>query len=636
MKRKSVVRMRLSPEFDAIIAADAEVVAMPGAADIGGGDSAGWGKGLYAPVWLEAEGGVLFADMGHHRLLLWIPGEEPVLAGQCGGAVGGMAIDRHGRIIGCDWSGRRVIAQGLDGGAEVLADGFDGRSFERPAGVCPGNDGDLFFLDRKETFPPPPPDLATTGRSAIYRIRADGRVEDTGIALAAPGGMAFDARRSRLLVTETAQRQVWSYPVGADGAVKASGGTLLAMLDGEGKGAPHAIARDAGGVIFTGGPGGVWVLDRDGKALGILHLPASKVTGLSLGGGRLWITTPVGIAFVPLGAGVSGGALAAAPAILRQPLGFDQVIERHDPELDRIIAPDTAIVNYAWGEFFDDLGGGEDYLAACSLEGLIWDSRQQALLFSDIGNDRRMRLNPETGSIILNNQPTGNTNGATFDRDGNILSCEQGARRVTRTMPNGMRVTVIDRTNDGRRLNCPNDITVRADGHIYFTDPFWNFGDGRTTDIGHAATWHLAPDGTLTEFGGNWIVCNGLALSVDERTLFVNDSYNYHIRAFDLRPDGTVDGASDRVHCELKGPGEGKPDGMKLDVAGNIYCGGPGGLWVLGPTGRHLGTIVHGATQTNNLIFGGRDWRDLFFCNWLSLHSVRTLIPGVRTLDARA
>jgi len=331
----------------------------------------------------------------------------------------------------------------------------------------------------------------------------------------------------------------------------------------------------------------------------------------------------------------AAGSAPVSPAVLRQPLGFDQAIERHDPAFDRVVPVDAQITNLASGGFFDDLGGGEDEYYSRSLEGLYWDSREACLMFSDIGNSRRMRFTPATGAITQAHYPTGNTNGATLDPAGNVLSCEHSERRVSVRLANGERVTLVDRTADGRRLNHPNDIVMRSDGNVYFTDPWWDFGAGETSEIGHAATWRLSPQGLLEEFAGNWRVCNGLALSVDERVLFVNDSYGPHIRAFDLDADGRVDSASDRIFCELNGTRDGKPDGMKIDTAGNVYCGGSGGLWVFSPEGRHLGTIVHGSTQTNNICFGGPDWQTLYFCSWTSLHSVPLLVPGIRTLDAR-
>ena len=95
-----------------------------------------------------------------------------------------------------------------------------------------------------------------------------------------------------------------------------------------------------------------------------------------------------------------------------------------------------------------------------------------------------------------------------------------------------------------------------------------------------------------------------------------------------MLPDGRIDRKSDRVFCDLSGPREGAPDGMKVDRVGNVYCGGSGGLWIISPTGKHLGTIVHGGTQTNNIAFGERDWKTLFFVSWVSLHAVKLLVPG--------
>lgn len=635
MDRRRAVRTVLDRAFDLIVPNDASILAMPGEMDIGGGDSAGWGRGLASPSWLEDVGGISVADTAHHRLILWVPGQRPTLLAKTPGAIVGAASDRNGGFVGCDWAGRRVVARQADGSTKTLAESFAGRRFNRPGDICTGPSGVLYFTDQKLPFPPNEPGIETLPDSGVYGLDK-GELFDTGIRIDLPGGLSFDAARSRLLVSEPRALRIHAFPVAPDGSVDGSAGTIVATLDGTAKGAPHGLCIDAAGRIHAGGPGGIWVLDPSGAALGIVHLPASRVTGLAIGGGRLWITTPVGAGAIDLAAGIEAPRQdVVAPAILRQPLGFDQLIERHDPAFDRIVPPDAAIANLASGGFFDDLGGGEDELYSRSLEGLYWDSREDCLMFSDIGNSRRMRFTPSTGAITQAHFPTGFTNGATLDHDGNTLSCEHAGRRISRRLPNGERVNVVDRTDDGRRLNHPNDIVIRSDGNIYFTDPWWDFGAGEASEIGHAATWHLDPDRRLHEFGGDWIVCNGLALSLDERILFVNDSYKYHIRAFDLAPDGSVDTSSDRVFCELKGAGDGKPDGMKLDLAGNVYCGGPRGLWVFSPEGRHLGTIVHGATQTNNLCFGGEEWRTLFFCSWISLHSVPLLIPGVRTLDAR-
>ena len=111
--------------------------------------------------------------------------------------------------------------------------------------------------------------------------------------------------------------------------------------------------------------------------------------------------------------------------------------------------------------------------------------------------------------------------------------------------------------------------------------------------------------------------------------LYINDSRRAHIRAFDVQPNGSLALATDRVFCELKGDRSGVPDGMKVDVEGNMYCGGSGGIWVLDPSGKHLGTIVHGHGATTNLAWGDSDWQTIYFTTRNNLGSVRVKIPGV-------
>ena len=122
---------------------------------------------------------------------------------------------------------------------------------------------------------------------------------------------------------------------------------------------------------------------------------------------------------------------------------------------------------------------------------------------------------------------------------------------------------------------------------------------------------------------------NGLAFSPDESVLYVNDSRRGHIRAYDMQPNGTPALASGRVFADLRGERSGVPDGMKIDVEGNVYCGGSGGIWVLDPNGKHLGTIVHGATATTNVAFGGSDWKTLYFTTWNTLGRIQLKIAGV-------
>ena len=224
---------------------------------------------------------------------------------------------------------------------------------------------------------------------------------------------------------------------------------------------------------------------------------------------------------------------------------------------------------------------------------------------------------------------TNRSNGLTRDRQGRLVACEHDSRRVTRLEADGS-VTVLANSFQGRQLNRPNDVVVKSDGSIYFTDPWTHRRPAEQWELDFSGVYRLSPDlGRLTLLLKDFVVPNGLAFTPDESVLYVNDSRRGHIRAFDLQPDGSLARASDRVFCDLQGDRPGVPDGMKVDVEGNVYCGGSGGLWILDPKGEHLGTIVHGAPATTNLAFGGPDWRTLFFTTRNSLGSVQTKIAGL-------
>ena len=365
-----------------------------------------------------------------------------------------------------------------------------------------------------------------------------------------------------------------------------------------------------------------------------LRHPASKTTNLAWGGDdwtTLFFTTAVGLGSVetrtrgiPLPAAPPGAPAGAPPAAppgapaggASRPLRIDRRIERHHRDLDRIITPGTEIVELASGGLVDDLGGGASYRFGCTLEGPAWVEDGGYLFFSDIGNDRRMKWAPGEGVSVLH-QPTNHANGATLDAAGRIVACEHSARRVTRRDQDGT-ITVVADQWEGRRLSRPNDVVVSSGGAVYFTAPWWDFGSGDRREIEFNGVFRVSPDlATVAPVVRDFELPNGLCFSPDESVLYVNDTRRHHIRAFDVLPDGALDLGSDRIFAELGGDAPGAPDGMKVDVEGNLYCGGSGGLWILNPSGAHLGTIVHGAAQTTNLAFGGPDWKTLFFVSWV-------------------
>ena len=142
--------------------------------------------------------------------------------------------------------------------------------------------------------------------------------------------------------------------------------------------------------------------------------------------------------------------------------------------------------------------------------------------------------------------------------------------------------------------------------------------------------YRVSPDlGSLHVLVWDFVVPNGLAFSPDERILYINDSRRGHIRAFDFEPTGLLAMATDRVFATLQDDRIGVPDGMKVDMEGNVYCGGTGGIWIMDPRGTKLGRIVHGAPATTNLAFGGDDWKTLYFTSRNHLGSVNVKIPGI-------
>jgi len=290
-------------------------------------------------------------------------------------------------------------------------------------------------------------------------------------------------------------------------------------------------------------------------------------------------------------------------------------IEQSAPELERIVSSSQSI---------DELGtgyGGDQGPA----EGPLWWKEGGYLLFSDIHNNRRMKWAPGDGvSVFL--EPTNRANGLTRDIQGRLIACEHDSRRVTRQEPDGS-ITVVANNYQGRRLNRPNDVVVKSDGCIYFTDP------GAPTpglDLDFSGVYRVTPDlGTLTLLVRDFVVPNGLAFSPDESVLYINDTRRSHIRAFDMQPNGMLALASDRVFVNLQGERPGVTDGMKLDVEGNVYCGGSGGVWVMDPDGKHLGTIVHGQPATTNIAWGGDDWKTLYITTRNTLASIQLKIAGL-------
>jgi gluconolactonase len=292
-------------------------------------------------------------------------------------------------------------------------------------------------------------------------------------------------------------------------------------------------------------------------------------------------------------------------------------IERLDPALDAILSP-TEPVRWLAEGFGGDVGPAE---------GPLWWKEGGYLLFSDIQNDRQMKYTPGQGATLFK-QGVNRSNGLTRDLQGRLLAAEHDSRRVTRIEPDGS-LTVIANSFQGKRLLRPNDVVVKSDGSIYFTDP-GGPAIPEQWDVTVAGVYRVTPDlGTMTLIADDFVGPNGLAFSHDERVLYIADSRRRHLRAFEMQPNGALLKQSGRLVAELGGAEPGNPDGLKVDTAGNIYVGGGGGLWILDPNGKKLGRIVHGHPATTNIAFGGPDWKTLYFTSRTHLGGVNIRIAGV-------
>jgi sugar lactone lactonase YvrE len=261
-------------------------------------------------------------------------------------------------------------------------------------------------------------------------------------------------------------------------------------------------------------------------------------------------------------------------------------------------------------------------------EGPLWHP-DGFLLFSDVPGNTIYQWQPNNPVEVFR-RPSGNANGNTFDRLGRLITAEHSNRRISRTEKDGKVITLVEKYQ-GKRLNSPNDLVVKSDGSIYFTDPPYGIKSAQQ-ELDFSGVYRLDTEGNLTLLFSDFVRPNGIAFSPDETKLYVNDSEAGQIRVFDIKPDGTL--ANGRIFAEQKNPNQpGVPDGMKVDIKGNVYSTGPGGVWVFSPEGNLLG-IIQLPEVPANLAWGDRDYQTLYLTARNSLYRVRLKIPGVRVITS--
>jgi len=269
-------------------------------------------------------------------------------------------------------------------------------------------------------------------------------------------------------------------------------------------------------------------------------------------------------------------------------------------------------------------------------EGPVWFADGNYLVWSDIPNNRLLRWTPENGVDVFN-ADSNYTNGNTRDRQGRLVSCQHGGRRVIRTEPDGSQTVIADSYN-GKPLNSPNDVVVKSDGSIWFTDP--NYGimsnyEGYKADMEQDGCFVYRVSADLSEItvvADDFAKPNGLAFSPDEKTFYIADSGvshdpdgPHHIRAFDVREDGTL--FNNRVFANVS---PGLPDGFRLDTEGNIWTSAADGVHCYAPDGTLLGKIKVPEVVAN-LTFGGPRKNRLFITGTTSLYAVFVSATGAQT-----
>jgi gluconolactonase len=269
-------------------------------------------------------------------------------------------------------------------------------------------------------------------------------------------------------------------------------------------------------------------------------------------------------------------------------------------------------------------------------EGPAWFGAGRYLLWSDIPNNRIMRWDGTDGSVSVYRQPSNNTNGHTVDRQGRLISCEHLGRRVSRTEHDGS-ITILADRFEGKRFNSPNDVVVKSDNSIWFTDPAygidWDYeGEKAESEIGGCHVYRIAPDGTISRVADDFVRPNGLAFSPDESKLYIADTGATHmengprhIRVFDVVDGGKLRGGQIFATCTA-----GLFDGFRIDEDGRIWTSAGDGVHCYEPDRTLIGKI-RVPEVVANVCFGEPRRNRLFICGTTSLYSYYTLVRGVKT-----
>jgi gluconolactonase len=331
-------------------------------------------------------------------------------------------------------------------------------------------------------------------------------------------------------------------------------------------------------------------------------------------------------------------SLLAATAMGIGAAQAQNTVERLDPALDALVAPDTRIEKIHEDDQF--------------FEGPVWHhgSAGSFLTFSDLISNRVDKWDPKTKQVstyipdVWKGKDNSNAiaqerngkkyvqvgpNGQTLDKQGRLVFTAMGSGQIVRREADG-KLTILADKYEGHHLNAPNDLVIKSDGTIYFTDIR---AATKTTDqnppegVPHTGVYRIK-DGKLELLVGTLEAPNGIAFSPDEKILYVNDIRSKKVMRYDVAADGSI--ANGRVFIDMNSdPRPGNPDGMKIDVQGNVWDSGPGGIWIVSPEGKHLGTILT-PERLSNLAWGDDDGKTIYTTGGTMVTRIRVKVAGLR------
>jgi gluconolactonase len=540
---------------------------------------------LEGPDWSEPDQILVFADVLGSTIYRLSPPDTVSAIRSPSSRTNGVRFDQNDQLVAAEHESRAITRMNAQGAVETIVDRYEGNRFNSPNDLAIRlSDGTIYFTDPPLGLDSRPRELPFNG---LFRISPGGSVtaEWQGPEGSQPNGLELSPDERTLYLSDTTDAVIRAFDVDTDGSL--GNERIFAYTEAE----PDGIAPDEDGNLFVATSAGVQVFAANGWLWGLIPMP-ERPTNLAFGGAdrrTLYVTTITSLYAIAVqipGTRWSRGT----------PDGGANPLEGVGPA--QAFGPS----NYQF------------------LEGPDWDRANGRLVFSDIpGNTVYEHRPPDQFAVLRANSNM--TNGLFVEPSGSILMCEHGSRSLTR-MGTDLQVTPVVEDFNGMRLNSPNDVTVRSDGTIYFSDP--DYGLVGENELGFHGVFRLTPQGALT---AEWQAPldarpNGLVFSPDERELYVTDSENGIVYRFQVAAGGALMGMAPFVNAM-----GGTPDGLAVDRDGNVYLASGIGIEVYAPDGTHWGNIPV-PVAPSNLVFGGAEMRTLFITTPSQLYRVDVPIPA--------